>query len=85
MAEVIGIVIFALLIALSIALHELGHFIPAKRFGVKVTEFMIGFGPGIWKKTKGETTYGLKAIPLGGYVRMIGMLPPTVTGRSGPR
>lgn len=76
MAEVIGIVIFALLIALSIALHELGHFIPAKRFGVKVTEFMIGFGPGIWKKTKGETTYGLKAIPLGGYVRMIGMLPP---------
>ena len=76
MAEVIGIVIFALLIALSITLHELGHFIPAKRFGVKVTEFMIGFGPAIWKKTKGETTYGLKAIPLGGYVRMIGMLAP---------
>jgi membrane-associated protease RseP (regulator of RpoE activity) len=76
MAEVFGIVIFALLIALSITLHELGHFIPAKRFGVKVTEFMIGFGPGIWKKTKEETTYGLKAIPLGGYIRMIGMLPP---------
>lgn len=76
MAEVIGIVIFALLIALSITLHELGHFIPAKKFGVKVTEFMIGFGPALWKKTKGETTYGLKAIPLGGYVRMIGMLPP---------
>ncbi len=76
MAEVVGIVIFALLIALSITLHELGHFIPAKAFGVKVTEFMIGFGPALWKKTKGETTYGLKAIPLGGYVRMIGMLPP---------
>lgn len=76
MAEVVGIVIFALLIALSITLHELGHFIPAKAFGVKVTEFMIGFGPAIWKKAKGETTYGLKAIPLGGYVRMIGMLPP---------
>ena len=76
MAEVIGIVIFAFLIALSITLLELGHFIPAKRFGVKVTEFMIGFGPALWKKTKGETTYGLKAVPLGGYVRMIGMLPP---------
>lgn len=77
MAEVVGIIIFAFLIALSIALHELGHFIPAKRFGVKVTEFMIGFGPAMWKKTKGETAYGFKLIPLGGYVRMIGMLPPS--------
>lgn len=77
MAEAVGIIIFAFLIALSIALHELGHFMPAKKFGVKITEFMIGFGPAIWKKTKGETTYGFKLIPLGGYVRMIGMLPPS--------
>jgi len=74
--ETIGIVLFALLIAGSIALHELGHLLPAKRFGVKVTEYMIGFGPAIWARKRGETSYGIKAIPLGGYIRMIGMLPP---------
>ena len=76
MLEIAGIVLFALLIAGSIALHELGHLIPAKRFGVKVTEYMIGFGPAIWARSRGETSYGIKAIPLGGYIRMIGMLPP---------
>ena len=76
MLQVIGIIIFVLLIGASIALHELGHLLPAKKFGVKVTEYMIGFGPTIWSKTKGETTYGLKGIPLGGYIRMIGMIPP---------
>ena len=76
MLEFVGIALFALLIGLSIALHELGHLIPAKRFGVRVTEYMIGFGPTIWSKVKGETSYGLKAIPLGGYIRMIGMLAP---------
>ncbi|MDO9484651.1 MAG: site-2 protease family protein [Actinomycetota bacterium] len=76
MLQLIGIVIFVVLIALSIALHELGHFLPAKKFGVKVTEFMIGFGPALWTRVKGETRYGFKAVPLGGYVRMIGMLPP---------
>lgn len=76
MLQFIGIVIFVLLIGLSIALHELGHFLPAKKFGVKVTEFMIGFGPAIWSRIKGETRYGLKVVPLGGYIRMIGMLPP---------
>jgi membrane-associated protease RseP (regulator of RpoE activity) len=75
-AEIIGIVLFALLILASIALHEVGHLVPAKIFGVKVTEYMIGFGPKLWSKVKGETTYGLKAIPVGGYIRMIGMLPP---------
>ena len=76
MLQIIGILIFVLLIALSIGLHEFGHFLPAKKFGVKVTEFMIGFGPAIWSRVKGETRYGLKVVPLGGYVRMIGMLPP---------
>lgn len=77
MLEFVGILLFALLIAGSIALHELGHLVPAKRFGVKVTEYMIGFGPTIWSRRRGETDYGLKAIPLGGYIRMIGMLPPS--------
>jgi membrane-associated protease RseP (regulator of RpoE activity) len=63
-------------VALSIALHEIGHLVPAKRFGVKVTQYMVGFGPTIWSRKRGETEYGIKAIPLGGYVRMIGMLPP---------
>lgn len=76
MLEIIGIVIFVLLIGLSIALHEMGHLVPAKRFGVKVTEYMIGFGPTLWSRRSGETRYGLKAFPVGGYIRMIGMLPP---------
>ena len=49
---------------------------PAKKFGVKVTQYMVGFGPTVWSRRRGETEYGIKAIPLGGYVRMIGMLPP---------
>lgn len=75
--QTLGIVLFIGLIALSIALHEMGHMIPAKKFGVKVTEYMIGFGPKVWSRVKGETEYGFKAIPLGGYVKIIGMLPPS--------
>jgi membrane-associated protease RseP (regulator of RpoE activity) len=82
MLEFVGIVLFALLIGISIALHEVGHLLPAKRFGVKVTEYMIGFGPAVWSTVKGETRYGLKAVPLGGYIRMIGMLPPAADGTS---
>ncbi len=80
MLELIGILLFASLIGLSIALHEMGHLLPAKRFGVKVTEYMIGFGPTLWSRVRGETRYGFKAIPVGGYVRMIGMLPPASDG-----
>lgn len=80
MLELIGILVFAALIAASIALHEVGHLLPAKAFGVKVTEYMIGFGPSLWSKVKGETRYGFKAVPLGGYIRMIGMLPPAPDG-----
>jgi membrane-associated protease RseP (regulator of RpoE activity) len=56
-----------------IMLHELGHFVTAKRTGMKVTEFFVGFGPRLWSVTRGETEYGIKAIPLGGYCRIIGM------------
>ena len=76
MWEIVGIVAFFLLILASIALHEIGHLVPAKKFGVKVTEYMVGFGPTIWSKRKGETSYGVKGIPVGGYIRMVGMLPP---------
>ena len=76
MWEVVGIVLFFLLILASIALHEIGHLVPAKKFGVKVTEYMVGFGPTIWSAKRGETSYGIKGIPVGGYIRMIGMLPP---------
>ncbi|MBO0595632.1 site-2 protease family protein [Nesterenkonia sp. E16_7] len=71
-----GIVIVALGIALSIALHEIGHLLPAKLFKVRVTQYMVGFGPTLWSRRRGETEYGVKAIPLGGYVAMIGMYPP---------
>jgi membrane-associated protease RseP (regulator of RpoE activity) len=72
----LGVLVVVVGVALSIALHEIGHLVPAKRFGVKVTQYMVGFGPTIWSRRRGETEYGIKAIPLGGYVRMIGMLPP---------
>ncbi len=73
---VVGVLLFVVGIGASIALHEIGHLVPAKLFGVKVTQYMIGFGPTVWSRRRGETEYGVKAIPLGGYVRMIGMLPP---------
>lgn len=73
---VLGIVVMVLGLGISIALHEVGHLVPAKLFGVRVTQYMIGFGPTLFSRQKGETEYGLKAIPLGGYIRMIGMFPP---------
>ena len=76
LAFVIGVVVIALGLAVSIALHEIGHLVPAKLFGVKVTQYMIGFGRTIWSRRRGETEYGVKAIPLGGYISMIGMFPP---------
>lgn len=73
---ILGVVVVAIGVAVSIALHEVGHLVPAKLFNVRVTKYMIGFGPTLWSKRKGETEYGFKAIPLGGYVAMIGMYPP---------
>ncbi|NYG05878.1 membrane-associated protease RseP (regulator of RpoE activity) [Phycicoccus badiiscoriae] len=73
---VLGVLFVALGVGLSIGLHEIGHLLPAKKFGVKVTQYMVGFGPTVWSTRRGETEYGIKAIPLGGYIRMIGMFPP---------
>ncbi|WP_406023002.1 site-2 protease family protein [Nocardioides sp. NBC_00850] len=72
----LAVIGFILAILVSIGLHELGHMIPAKAFGGKVTQYFIGFGPTVWSKQVGETEYGFKAIPLGGYVKILGMLPP---------
>ncbi|MEV8143149.1 site-2 protease family protein [Specibacter sp. NPDC078709] len=77
-----GVLFVAVGIALSIALHEVGHLLPAKLFKVRVTRYMIGFGPTIWSRKKGETEYGVKAIPAGGYVAMVGMYPPNPTDGS---
>jgi membrane-associated protease RseP (regulator of RpoE activity) len=73
---VLGVLVFAVGVAVSIGLHEVGHMYPAKKFGVKVTQYFIGFGRTVWSRRRGETEYGLKAIPLGGYVKLVGMLPP---------
>ena len=77
---ILGVLIVVVGLALSIGLHEIGHLLPAKLFGVKVTQYMIGFGPTLWSRRKGETEYGVKAIPLGGYIAMIGMFPPARKG-----
>ncbi|HET7902546.1 MAG TPA: site-2 protease family protein [Candidatus Nanopelagicales bacterium] len=74
--EVLGWLIFLAGVGFSIGMHEIGHLVPAKIFGVKVTQYMVGFGPTMWSRQKGETEYGVKAVPLGGYIRMIGMYPP---------
>lgn len=78
-----GVLAVAIGVALSIALHEVGHLIPAKLFGVKVTQYMVGFGRTVFSFRRGETEYGLKAIPLGGYIAMIGMYPPVASGGKG--
>jgi len=72
---VTGVLIFVAGIFLMILVHELGHFVAAKRFGIKVEEFFIGFGPRLWSFRRGETEYGVKGVPLGGYVRIAGMNP----------
>jgi membrane-associated protease RseP (regulator of RpoE activity) len=77
---ILGVLIIAVGVAVSIGLHEVGHLVPAKLFGIKVTQFMIGFGPTVFSRRRGETEYGLKAVPLGGYISMIGMFPPRRPG-----
>jgi membrane-associated protease RseP (regulator of RpoE activity) len=73
---VVGVLVFTVGLALSVGLHELGHLIPGKLFGVKVTQYFIGFGPTVWSTRRGETEYGVKAVPFGGFVKLVGMLPP---------
>ncbi|MFD7645455.1 M50 family metallopeptidase [Kitasatospora sp. NPDC059795] len=78
---VLGVLIFVIGLLFSIAWHELGHLSTAKLFGIRVPQYMVGFGKTIWSTKRGETEYGLKAIPFGGYIRMIGMFPPGADGR----
>jgi membrane-associated protease RseP (regulator of RpoE activity) len=80
---IFGILVVFVGLALSIALHEIGHLVPAKLFGVRVGQYMVGFGPTLWSKRRGETEYGVKAIPLGGYISMAGMYPPAASGGTG--
>ncbi|HIT76367.1 MAG TPA: site-2 protease family protein [Candidatus Avipropionibacterium avicola] len=75
-----GAILFFVLIMASIALHEVGHLVPAKLFGVKTTQYFVGFGRTLWSTRRGETEYGFKLIPLGGFVKMIGMIPPGKRG-----
>ncbi len=78
----LGVVLFLVGLAISVGLHEFGHLIPAKLFGVRVRTYMIGFGPTIFSRKMGDTEYGIKAIPLGGFVSMSGMFPPGKTLRT---
>jgi len=71
--EVLGWAIFIFALLFSVMLHETGHFVMAKRFGMKATRYFVGFGPTIWSIRFGETEYGIKALPLGGFVKIIGM------------
>ncbi|WP_406446145.1 site-2 protease family protein [Streptomyces sp. NBC_00631] len=82
---ILGIVVFVIGLLVSIAWHELGHLSTAKLFGIRVPQYMVGFGPTIWSRRKGDTEYGIKAVPLGGYIRMIGMFPPGADGRISAR
>jgi len=73
MSFLLGVVIFVLALLISIMLHETGHFLFAKKFHMKVTQYFVGFGPTLWSRQRGETEYGVKAIPLGGFVKIVGM------------
>ena len=73
--EILGIIAFVLALLTSVMFHELGHFLTARKFGMRVSEFFVGFGRRIWSVTRGETEYGIKAIPAGGYCRIEGMTP----------
>jgi membrane-associated protease RseP (regulator of RpoE activity) len=71
--DLIGWAIFIVALLFSVMLHETGHFVMAKKFGMKVTRYFVGFGPTLWSTWRGETEYGIKALPLGGFVKIVGM------------
>jgi membrane-associated protease RseP (regulator of RpoE activity) len=73
MLSLIGILAFVVALLVSVMIHEAGHYLTAKKFGMKVTEFFLGFGQKIWSTQRGETEFGIKAIPAGGYCRIVGM------------
>ncbi len=73
--EILGILAFIAALLISVMIHEFGHYIMARKFGMKVTEFFVGFGKRLWSTQRGETEYGIKAIPAGGYCKISGMTP----------
>jgi membrane-associated protease RseP (regulator of RpoE activity) len=73
MLSLIGILAFVVALLVSVMIHEAGHYLTAKKFGMKVTEFFLGFGQKIWSTQRGETEFGVKVIPAGGYCRIVGM------------
>jgi membrane-associated protease RseP (regulator of RpoE activity) len=73
LAFLLGVVIFVVALVISVMLHELGHFLTAKKFGMRVTQFFLGFGTTLWSMMRGETEYGVKALPFGGFVKITGM------------
>lgn len=73
--QILGILAFVIALLLSVMIHEFGHYLTAKRYGMKVSEFFIGFGRRIWSQQRGETEFGVKAIPAGGYCKIEGMTP----------
>ncbi|MFG2166639.1 M50 family metallopeptidase [Micromonospora chersina] len=75
MSYLLGVALFALAILISVSLHEAGHMLTAKAFGMKVTRYFVGFGPTLWSFKRGETEYGVKGIPLGGFCKIVGMTP----------
>ncbi|QFG25512.1 RIP metalloprotease [Actinomadura sp. WMMB 499] len=75
MAFLLGAVAFVVALLASVMLHEAGHLLTAKRFGMKATQYFVGFGPTLWSRRRGETEYGVKAIPLGGFVKIVGYTP----------
>ncbi|MEV0152213.1 site-2 protease family protein [Micromonospora sp. NPDC050686] len=75
MSYLLGVVLFALAILISVSLHEAGHMATAKAFGMKVTKYFVGFGPTLWSVKRGETEYGVKGVPLGGFCKIVGMTP----------
>lgn len=74
-AYILGLLVMVVGLGVSIALHEIGHLYPAKKFGVRVGQYMIGFGPTLWSRRIRGTEYGVKLLPLGGYISMAGMYP----------
>jgi membrane-associated protease RseP (regulator of RpoE activity) len=71
--DALGWLIFLVALLVSVMLHETGHFVMAKRFGMKCTRYFVGFGPTVWSTQRGETEYGIKALPVGGFVKIVGM------------
>jgi membrane-associated protease RseP (regulator of RpoE activity) len=72
MSYLIGVLVFVIALLVSIMLHEAGHLATAKAFGMKATQFFVGFGPTLWSRQRGETEYGVRAFPVGGFVKITG-------------